>query len=192
MEERHEILFEPIQLGPKVMKNRFCQVPQCNGTGSDRPQGQAAHRGLKAEGGWGAVFIEYCSIHPEADGVTRISARLWDEDDVRNLALTCDSIHEGGALAGVELYYGGPTTSCQESRSVRKAPSQIAGNIEQLTYPQTMDLDDIREVQGHYVRAAELARRAGFDIVYIYAAHEMLPSEFLSPMFNKRTDEYGG
>jgi dimethylamine/trimethylamine dehydrogenase len=192
MEARHEILFEPVQLGPKVMKNRFCQVPQCNGAGSERPGVQASHRALKAEGGWGAVFIEYCSIHPEADGVTRISARLWDEDDVRNLAHVCDGIHDGGALAGVELYYGGPTTSCQESRAVRKAPSQIAGNIEQLTYPQEMDHDDILEVQGYYVTAAENARRAGFDIVYVYAAHEMLPAEFLSPEFNKRSDEYGG
>jgi dimethylamine/trimethylamine dehydrogenase len=192
MDERHRILFEPIEIGPKMMKNRFCQVPQCNGAGSERPRGQASHRAVKVDGGWGAVFIEYCSIHPESDGTTRVSARLWDDDDIRNLAVTCDAIHQGDALAGVELYYGGPVTTCQESRAVRKAPSQIPGYIEQLTYPQEMDLDDIAEVQGYYVKAAENARRAGFDIVYIYAAHEMLPAEFLSPHFNKRTDEYGG
>ena len=59
-EKRHDILFQPIKLGPKVLKNRFWQVPHCNGAGSDKPGMQASFRGMKAEGGWGAVFTEVC------------------------------------------------------------------------------------------------------------------------------------
>ncbi len=66
-EAKYDILFEPIQLGPKTLKNRFWQVPHCNGAGSDRPGFQAEFRGMKAEGGWGAVFTEVCSIAPGGD-----------------------------------------------------------------------------------------------------------------------------
>ena len=105
---KYDILFEPIQLGPKTLKNRFYQVPHCIGAGSEKPGMQAYHRGMKAEGGWGACCTEYCSIHPESDDTSRVSARIWDEGDVRNLAAMCDRLHEFGALAGIELWYGGP------------------------------------------------------------------------------------
>src|SRR6185369_16284565 len=58
---KYDILFEPIQIGPKVLKNRFYQVPHCIGAGSDKPGFQAAHRSIKAEGGWAAMNTEYCS-----------------------------------------------------------------------------------------------------------------------------------
>ncbi|MGH2871871.1 MAG: hypothetical protein ACRDL5_05360, partial [Solirubrobacteraceae bacterium] len=61
---KYDILFEPIQIGPKTLKNRFYQVPHCIGAGSEKPGMQAYHRGMKAEGGWGACCTEYCSIHP--------------------------------------------------------------------------------------------------------------------------------
>jgi dimethylamine/trimethylamine dehydrogenase len=83
---KHDILFEPIQIGPKTLRNRFYQVPHCNGAGSEKPGMQAYNRGMKAEGGWAAVCTEYCSIHPESDDTSRVSARIWDEGDVRNLA----------------------------------------------------------------------------------------------------------
>ena len=64
---KYDILFEPIQLGPKQLRNRFWQVPHCNGAGVDRPGMQAAFRGMKAEGGWGAVFTEVCMVVPHGD-----------------------------------------------------------------------------------------------------------------------------
>lgn len=115
---KHDILFEPIRLGPKTMRNRFYATPQCNGAGSEKPGMQAGHRAMKAEGGWGAVCTEYCSIHPESDDTHRVSARLWDDGDVRNLALMCDAIHAWDSLAGVELWYGGPHAPCMDSRAV--------------------------------------------------------------------------
>jgi dimethylamine/trimethylamine dehydrogenase len=189
---KYDILFEPIQLGPKTLKNRFYQVPHCIGAGSEKPGMQAYHRGIKAEGGWGACCTEYCSIHPESDDTSRVSARIWDEGDIRNLKAMTDRLHHFGALAGIELWYGGPHAPCMESRATPRGPSQIPSDFELNIHPRYMDKDDINEVQQMYVDAAIRARDAGFDIVYVYGAHAYLPFQFLSPFYNRRTDEYGG
>jgi dimethylamine/trimethylamine dehydrogenase len=189
---KHDILFEPIQIGPKTLRNRFYQVPHCIGAGSDKPGFQAAHRSIKAEGGWAGINTEYLSIHPESDDTHRLSARLWDEGDVRNLRPMTDYIHKYDSLAGVELWYGGSHAPCMESRCTPRGPSQYASEFETMTYCKEMDLDDIEMVQGFYVDAARRARDAGFDIVYVYGAHSYLPLQFLSPYYNKRTDKYGG
>src|SRR3984893_13406823 len=189
---KYNILFEPIRLGPKTMKNRFYQIPHCNGFGSEKPLSQAFFRSMKAEGGYGACCTEYCSISPESDDTHRVSARLWDDDDVKNLSVMCDMLHGYGALAAAELWYGGPPAPCLEARCVPGPPSQIPSDFEHLTYPKQMDKDDIRAVQKMYVDAAKRARTAGFDIVYVYGSHSYLPQQFLTPYYNKRTDEYGG
>src|SRR5262245_66407498 len=85
-EARFVPLFEPIQIGQHTMRNRFWQVPHCNGAGSDRPGFQAAFRGMKAEGGWSAVFTEVCSIAPGGDVMPWVASKLWDSGDVRILA----------------------------------------------------------------------------------------------------------
>jgi dimethylamine/trimethylamine dehydrogenase len=188
----YDILFEPIRIGPKTLKNRFYQVPHCMGAGSEKPGLQAYHRGMKAEGGWAAVCTEYCSISPESDDSSRYSARIWDEGDVQNLATMCDEAHRFGALAGIELWYGGAHAPCFESRATPRAPSQFATRYERNIFPRYMDHDDITQVQGMYVEAALRAREAGFDIIYVYGAHSYLPFQFLSPVYNKRTDRYGG
>src|SRR6266487_1247113 len=61
---RFDILFEPVQIGPKTLRNRFYQVPHCTGFGVEKPFSQAAHRAIKAEGGWAAVCTEYCTVSP--------------------------------------------------------------------------------------------------------------------------------
>jgi len=118
---KYDVLFEPVQIGPKTLKNRFYQVPHCIGAGSEKPGFQAYHRAVKAEGGWGAVCTEYCSIHPESDDTSRVSARIWDEGDVRNFAAMCDRAHHYGALAGVELWYGGPHAPCMAENPAKWA-----------------------------------------------------------------------
>jgi dimethylamine/trimethylamine dehydrogenase len=189
---KYDVLFEPIQLGPKTMKNRFYQIPHCNGFGSEKPLSQAHFRAMKAEGGYGACCTEYCSISPESDDTHRMSARIWDDEDIKNLSLMCDMLHDRDALAACELWYGGPHAPCMETRCVPKGPSQIPSDFEYLTYCIEMDKDDIRYVQNLYVEAAKRARSAGFDIVYVYGSHSYLPQQFLTPYYNKRTDEYGG
>ncbi|MEE9194638.1 MAG: NADH:flavin oxidoreductase, partial [Alphaproteobacteria bacterium] len=107
---RYDILFEPVRIGPVTAKNRFYQVPHCTGNGWLRPRMLAALRGCKAEGGWGVVCTEYCSIHPSSDDLPFPSASLWDDTDIRANALMTDAVHEHGALAGAELWYGGSRT----------------------------------------------------------------------------------
>jgi dimethylamine/trimethylamine dehydrogenase len=189
---KYDILFEPIEIGPKTLKNRFYQVPHCIGAGSEKPGFQAYHRAIKAEGGWGAVCTEYCSIHPESDDTMRVSARIWDDGDVVNLAAMCERVHHFDALCGIELWYGGPHAPCMETRHNPRGPSQIPSDFEVDTHPRYADKDDILRLQQMYVDAALRARDAGFDIVYVYGAHSYLPLQFLSPYYNKRTDEYGG
>jgi dimethylamine/trimethylamine dehydrogenase len=188
---RHDVLFEPIRIGPKTLRNRFYQVPHCTGFGVGKPRGQAGHRAMKAEGGWAAVNTEYCAVSPDSDETPFISARLWDDGDLANLAVMCDEVHEQGALAGVELHHSGVHCPRREWRLPAIAPSQLASDY-LLVVPKAMEKDDIRRVQRDWGAAAVRARAAGFDIVYVYGAHSYLPMQFLSPFYNQRTDEYGG
>ncbi len=189
---KHDILFEPIQIGPKTLRNRFWQVPHCIGAGSEKPGAQAGHRAMKAEGGWAVVCTEYCSINPESDDTHRVSARIWDEGDVINLGHLCDECHKWGALVGIEMWYGGAHAPCMETRCVPRGPGSYASEFEYLSYCHEADEDDIRALTNMYVEAAKRAARAGFDIVYVYGAHSYLPLQFLSKFYNKRTDKYGG
>ena len=80
---KYDILFESVTIGPKVAKNRFYQVPHCSGMGYMRPQTLAHMRGMKAEGGWGVVNTEYCSVHPTMDANPFPYAANWDDSDVK-------------------------------------------------------------------------------------------------------------
>jgi dimethylamine/trimethylamine dehydrogenase len=155
---RHDVLFEPVRIGPKTLRNRFYQVPHCTGFGVEKPWTQARHRALKAEGGWASVCTEYCAINPESDEYPFVSARLWDDGDVRALRLMTEGAHEHGALAAVELWHGGIHVEARESRTVPLAPSQIASEFEPLVVPKAMELSDIRRTQDDWVAAALRAR----------------------------------
>src|SRR6266851_2314299 len=82
---RHDVLFEPVQIGPRTMRNRFYQSPHCTSFGAELPGAQAHIRGAKAEGGWAAVNTEFCSVHPSSDSRPLVSARLWDEHDAAGI-----------------------------------------------------------------------------------------------------------
>ena len=125
-EARHDILFEPVQIGPKTLRNRFYQVPHCTGFGVEKPWSQARHRAVKAQGGWAAVCTEYCTISAESDETPYVAARMWDDHDLRMLAVTAEQAHELGALAGIELSHTGAHGENSESRLPAAAPSQIA------------------------------------------------------------------
>src|SRR6185503_11839776 len=189
---RHEILFEPVRIGPKTLRNRFYQVPHCTGFGVEKPWSQARHRAVKAQGGWAAVCTEYCTISAESDETPYVAARMWDDHDLQMLAVTAEQAHELGALAGIELSHTGAHGENSESRLPAAAPSQIAGDFAVGLVPRAMTRRDIRRVQDDWVAAARRSRTAGFDIVYVYGAHTYLPGQFLSPHYNRRTDEYGG
>ncbi|HEY3946840.1 MAG TPA: FAD-dependent oxidoreductase [Solirubrobacteraceae bacterium] len=191
-DSRHDVLFEPVRIGPKTLRNRFYQVPHCTGFGTRKPFSQAAFRELKAQGGWAAVCTEYAAVSEGSDEAPAIAVQLWDDHDARSLGLMCDRVHEHGALAGIELHHSGAHAPCGESRHPALGPSQLASDLEPSTVPKAMERTDIRRVQAEWVHAARRARDAGFDIVYVYGAHGYLPVQFLSPFYNHRTDEYGG
>ena len=189
---KHDILFEPVRIGPKTLRNRFYQVPHCTGFGAEKPGSQARFRGMKAEGGWAAVNTEEALISSDTDYWPVVSTRVWDEDDMRNLSLMCDEAHKHGSLAGIELTHGGVHADGRESRRPSLGPSQLASDYHPFVVPKAMELGDIKRIREDWVRAAKLSRDAGFDIVYVYGGHSYLPLQFLSPFYNKRTDAYGG
>jgi dimethylamine/trimethylamine dehydrogenase len=189
---RHDVLFEPVRIGPKTLRNRFYQVPHCTGFGTRKPFSQAGHRAIKAEGGWAAVCTEYAAVSEESDETPAVAVQLWDDEDAQSLALTCECVHEQGALAGIELHHSGGHAPCGESRWPALGPSQLASDLDPFTVPKMMDRHDIRRVQAEWVRAARRAQEVGFDVVYVYGAHGYLPVQFLSPFYNRRVDEYGG
>jgi dimethylamine/trimethylamine dehydrogenase len=80
---RYDVLFEPVKIGPLIAPNRFFQVPHADGMGYAMPRSLAGMREVKAEGGWGVVCTGYCSIHPSSDDTPRLTATLWDAEDVR-------------------------------------------------------------------------------------------------------------
>ena len=192
---RHDILFEPLQIGPVTAKNRFYQVPHCTGMGWRRPNALAAMRGIKAEGGWGVVNTEYCSVHPTSDNEAFPNAALWGDDDIRANALMVDAVHAHGALAGVELWLAGGMVTNLSTRlpqmGLRNRPQTDYGEVTQ-GQARKIDKTDIRDLRRWHRDAAVRAVEAGFDIVYVYATHGYLLSEFLDPDTNTRTDEYGG
>src|SRR5499427_2349536 len=121
----YDILFEPVVIGPLVAKNRFFQVPHCNGMGYRDPGAQAAMRKVKAEGGWAVVCTEQVEIHPTSDITPFIELRLWDDQDLPALALIAEKIHEGGALAGIELAHNGLNSPNLISREAPLGPQNL-------------------------------------------------------------------
>jgi len=189
---RYDILFQPLKIGPVVTKNRFYQVPHCTGSGTDRPRTLAGLREVKAEGGWGVVNTEYCTVHPSCDDAPYRSATLWDEGDVKAHALMTEKVHLHGALAGVELCLGGARTANLGTREIATGVVSMANVDGNPFQTRAMDKADIRDARRWHRKAALRAKAAGFDIVYVYATHDYLLSQFLSRTLNTRTDEYGG
>ncbi len=189
---RYDILFDPVRLGPLTLKNRFYQVPHCNGLGSNLPYSHAAMRGVKAEGGWAAVCTEILSIHPSSDSTPFPQVKLWDADDERSLRLLTDAVHEHGAFAGAELAHGGWAVANRYTREYLLSPTSIPSRRDPIQ-ARAMDKADILEYRRWHRRAALRARDVGFDIVYVYAADDLeLLQFFLSRRRNHRDDEYGG
>jgi len=190
---RYDILFEPVRIGPLTARNRFYQVPHCNGMGRSFPSSMAEMRRIKAEGGWAVVCTEEIEIHPSADHSPWAGGRLWDDRDIPVLAKMCDGIHEFGSLAGAEINHAGQMAANRYSRVVPLAPSHMPVGTLDPVQARAMDKQDIRDLRRWHRTAALRARTAGFDLIYVYAGHQLSTiSHFLSPYRNHRSDEYGG
>ena len=194
---QYDILFEPVRIGPVTARNRFYQVPHTSSCGQETAQIRAGLRGIRAEGGWAVVSTGYCSIHPSSDDSPHRYSRLWSDEDVADLALMTEAVHRHGALAAVELFYGSSVVANRYSREMPLSPSGLpqlrsTGQYQFPLQSRAMDKADIKTLRGWQVDAAKRARRAGFDIVYVYAGMGFGAHQFLSPRTNQRSDEYGG
>lgn len=191
---RYAPLFAPMRIGPVVARNRFFQVPHCNGMGYARPRSHAAMREVKAEGGWAVVSTEEIEIHPTSDIAPFIEGRLWDDADIPYLQWMTEAVHRHGALAAIELAHGGLNAGNHYSREIPLAPSHLCSPASYApVQARAMTRHDIRALRRWHRQAALRAKRAGFDIIYVYAAHGIaLPMHFLQRRHNRRRDEYGG
>lgn len=190
---RYDILFEPVRIGPKTARNRFYQVPHCNGMGHLHPAAVAAMRGVKAEGGWAVVATEEVELHHSSDIFPAIEGRLWDDRDIPALARMVEAVHAHGALAAIELVHNGHHSINGYSREPTPGVSTrpLENRIPAHTY--AMDKDDIRRYRRWHRDAVLRAERCGFDLIYVYCGHDLtMPSCFLSRRYNDRIDEYGG
>ena len=192
---RYDILFEPMAIGPLVAKNRFYQVPHCNGGGYRDPSAAAAMRGIKAEGGWGVIFTEQTEMHHTSEITPFIELRLWEDQDIPALRKMSEQMKTKGALAGIQLAYSGINGPNFYTKEVPLAPS--AGPIRTFTndpvQARAMDKTDIKNLRRWFVNAAKRSRTAGFDLICLYGAHGFgIFQHFLSRATNMRSDEYGG
>ena len=190
---RYDILFEPVRIGPVTARNRFYQVPHCNGMGRLYPSSMIAMRGQKAEGGWSVVCTEQCDIHPSADVASHCLVRLWDDQDLPILAGMADAVHAHAALAGIELVHNGGGMPNNFSREIPIAPSIDFGFGYHPIQARAMAKSEIAAFRRWHKDAVRRAKKAGFDVIYVYDGHDTtLQSHFLSRRHNRRTDEYGG
>jgi dimethylamine/trimethylamine dehydrogenase len=188
---RFDPLFAPLKIGPVTAPNRFYQVPHCTGMGYTMPQTLAAMRAVKAEGGWGTVCTEYCSIHPTSDDHPSPFAALWDQGDVANLGILVEGVHRHGSLCGVELWHGGLRSANLLSRQTPIGPNSLPADKAPLQ-ARRMDLADIRDYRRAHRAAALRAKQADADLVYVYASHTYLLSQFLDGRINRTIPGYSG
>ncbi len=194
-DSRYDILFEPMRIGPHVAKNRFYQVPHCNGGGYRDPSAAAAMRGIKSEGGWGVIFTEQTEMHHTSEITPFIELRLWEDQDIPGLRRMSDAMKVHGALAGIQLAYSGINGPNFYTKEVPLAPTALP--IRTFTndpvQARALDLTDIRNLRRWFVNAAKRSKIAGFDLICLYGAHGFgIFQHFLSRATNQRTDEYGG
>ena len=192
---RYDILFEPMKIGPVTAKNRFYQVPHCNGGGYRDPSAAAEMRGIKAEGGWGVIFTEQCEMHHTSEITPFIELRLWEDKDIPQLRKMSERMKQHGALAGIQLAYSGINGPNLYTKEVPLAPSAmpIRTFSNDPIQARSMDKQDIRNLRRWFVNAAKRSKDAGFDLICLYGAHGFgIFQHFLSSATNQRTDEYGG
>jgi len=174
-------------------RNRFFQVPHCNGMGHRDPTPLAFMRGVKAEGGWAVVCTEEVEIHPSSELAPYAEGRLWDDADVPALALMVEKVHEHGSLAGIELVHNGRGSSNLYSRQTSLTVAHMPVSGYDPVQSRRMALSDIDDLRRRHRAAVRRSLDAGFDLVYVYAGHYLNTiGQFLSPRLNDRGDGYGG
>lgn len=185
------ILFEEISIKNMTVKNRIVMPPMCmycaDEDGIVTPW-HILHYATRAVGGAGLIIVEATAVCPEG----RISSRdlgLWNDEQIEGMKQLVDAVHANGAKIAVQLNHAGRKCTAEGMRV--EAPSSIAFDDKSVV-PHEMTAEDIDDTVEEFRLAAARAEKAGFDMIEVHAAHGYLLSEFLSPLTNTRTDQYGG
>ena len=184
-------LFSPYTIKNVTLKNRIVMSPMCMYS-SGNEDGSVTnfhliHYGTRAAGQVGLVMVEATAVLAEG----RISNKdlgIWDDNLIEGLHKTTTFIHDNGAKAAIQLAHAGRKA---ELETDALAPSAIPFN-ETMKMPIEMSKHQIKNTVLAFQQAAVRSKQAGFDVIEIHGAHGYLINEFLSPLTNKRTDEYGG
>ena len=197
-------LFEPLSLRDVSLRNRIAVSPMCEYSSVD---GMAndwhfVHLGSRAVGGAGLVLTEAAAVSPEGR-ISPDDLGIWKDAQIEPLARIVRFVRAQGARTGIQLAHAGRKASTPAPFKGRGrvefadggweplAPSAIAFAPDYHT-PKAMSHEDIRQAIGDFAEAARRALAAGFEIIELHAAHGYLAHQFLSPLSNERTDEYGG
>ncbi|GAA3704876.1 NADPH dehydrogenase NamA [Arthrobacter ginkgonis] len=184
------MLFSPYTLGDMELKNRIVMSPmlmyqaESDGHVTER---QVLHYGARALGGVGLVMTEVIAVHPQGR-ISESDIGLWSDEHIPGIRRIVDAVHACEAKVGLQLAHAGRKAVLPEGCV---APSAIPHSEGSAT-PSELTTEDVRALVRDYRDAAARADRAGVDCVQIHAAHGYLIHEFLAPMSNRRTDEYGG
>ena len=180
-------LFEPGKIGRLEFKNRIMFGPMItnrvaeDGKITDRQMDYYVER---AKGGAGAIIIESCRVHfPEA----RNRVLLTNDRFIPALRRLVDAVHEAGAKAICQMQIHGGRAELLDPASASPVPNPYGGAM-----PRVVTITEIKEMVGWFADGARRAKEAGFDAISIHAANGYLLCDFLSPLINKRKDEYGG
>jgi NADPH2 dehydrogenase len=184
-------LFEPMTIKDVTFKNRIVMAPMCMYQ-SDKEDGQVTdwhrvHYPTRAVGQIGLIIVEATAVQ----GQGRISSRdlgIWDDSHIDGLAEIVRLMKAHGSKTGIQLAHAGRKADIE---GTIYAPSALAFNDRYQT-PVEMTAEDIQETVQAFKDGAIRAKKAGFDVIELHAAHGYLINQFLSPLTNKREDEYGG
>ncbi|HEX8734821.1 MAG TPA: NADH:flavin oxidoreductase/NADH oxidase [Pyrinomonadaceae bacterium] len=197
-------LFEPLKIREITFKNRVWVSPMCQYSSPDGmpTDWHLVHLGSRAVGGAGLVIQEATAVSPEGR-ISPEDAGIWSDAHAEAYKRITKFIKENGSVAGIQIAHagrkastaapwnGGKKVSETEGGWQTVAPSAIAF-AEDYPMPREMSAADIEKATNDFVEAAKRAVKAGFEVIEIHAAHGYLLHEFLSPLSNQRTDEYGG
>jgi 2,4-dienoyl-CoA reductase-like NADH-dependent reductase (Old Yellow Enzyme family) len=198
-------LFSPYTLGALTLPNRIAVSPMCQYSSPDgfATDWHLVHLGSRAVGGAGLVMVEATAVSPEGR-ITPSDLGLWKDAHIPKLKQISDFAHSQGAYIGIQLAHAGRKASMavpwEEERLLSPqdggwmnvyAPSAVPFS-DKYAKPVALDLAGIRRIVETFGASARRAAEAGFDAVEIHSAHGYLLHSFLSPLSNRRDDEYGG
>ncbi|MEA2466617.1 MAG: hypothetical protein QOJ57_743 [Thermoleophilaceae bacterium] len=195
MESPYPHLFSEGQIKSLVMKNRLVLPSLCDNM-SDRAGGvtdqKVEYFRRRAEGGVGWINLGYAYVSRRGRGCTYFQVGVYGDELIPGLRRLTDTVHEHDVRMGCQIAHAGrQTTHHYIDGQTPEAPSALAEGV-LGEVPEEMGVERIAELQDEFAQAARRAREAGFDLVELHGAHGYLFQTFMSPLSNRRTDEYGG